>query len=501
MNNRHIYDVLIIGSGLGGLVCAYILSKNGYKVAVLEKHTQIGGCLQTFKRFGVKFDTGMHYIGSMEEGQSLYKLFKYLGLLNVPLNKLDPNAYDIISIAGENYQYAMGKENFIETLAKAFPKRRNDLKTYMQRISEVAGASPLYNLRPIKGIPVINPDYIKISVNDFIASVTSDEKLQNVLAGNLPSYAGIKDKTPTYIYALINAFYIQSAFRIINGSDKIAHSLAESIRSFGGEIYTSTEVTEILFDNKKATGVQTRKKGIIEAKNIIANIHPEATINLINTPLIRNVYKERIRSLENTISNFTVYIKFKENKVPYLNSNFYYYDNENVWGINDYDPSQYPQNYLFMHQCHVGNPTYAESAEIIGYMKYDEVRKWENTSIGRRGEDYKAFKEIKAQQLLQKLEKSFPNILSDIEAYETSTPLTYRDYTATKEGTMYGIVRDKNFPVQTLVPQRTKVPNLFMTGQNINSHGILGVSIGAIITCAEFLGVNYIIEQIQKANQ
>ncbi|NLK56027.1 MAG: hypothetical protein GX292_00550, partial [Bacteroidales bacterium] len=49
--------------------------------------------------------------------------------------------------------------------------------------------------------------------------------------------------------------------------------------------------------------------------------------------------------------------------------------------------------------------------------------------------------------------------------------------------------------------QRTKVPNLFMTGQNINSHGILGVSIGAIITCAEFLGVNYIIEQIQKANQ
>jgi all-trans-retinol 13,14-reductase len=100
-----------------------------------------------------------------------------------------------------------------------------------------------------------------------------------------------------------------------------------------------------------------------------------------------------------------------------------------------------------------------------------------------------------------KLEKSFPNILSDIEAYETSTPLTYRDYTATKEGTMYGIVRDKNFPVQTLVSQRTKVPNLFMTGQNINSHGILGVSIGAIITCAEFLGVNYIIEQIQKANQ
>ena len=69
MKNNNQYDILIIGSGLGGLVCAYILSKNGYKVAVLEKNAQIGGCLQTFKRFGLSFDTGMHYIGSMQEGE------------------------------------------------------------------------------------------------------------------------------------------------------------------------------------------------------------------------------------------------------------------------------------------------------------------------------------------------------------------------------------------------------------------------------------------------
>jgi all-trans-retinol 13,14-reductase len=65
---------------------------------------------------------------------------------------------------------------------------------------------------------------------------------------------------------------------------------------------------------------------------------------------------------------------------------------------------------------------------------------------------------------------------------------------------MYGIIRDKNFPLQTLISQRTKIPNLFMTGQNINSHGILGVTIGAIITCAEFIGINQIIKEIQNAN-
>ncbi|HPT12003.1 MAG TPA: NAD(P)-binding protein, partial [Bacteroidales bacterium] len=69
------FDVIIIGSGLGGLVCGYILSKNGYKVGIFEKNNQIGGCLQTFKRKGVSFDTGMHYIGSMEEGQILHRFF------------------------------------------------------------------------------------------------------------------------------------------------------------------------------------------------------------------------------------------------------------------------------------------------------------------------------------------------------------------------------------------------------------------------------------------
>ena len=59
------YDIIIIGTGLGGLVCGYMLAKGGRKVLLLEKNAQIGGCLQTFSRFGLKFDTGMHYVGGL----------------------------------------------------------------------------------------------------------------------------------------------------------------------------------------------------------------------------------------------------------------------------------------------------------------------------------------------------------------------------------------------------------------------------------------------------
>ena len=84
------YDIIIVGSGLGGLVCGYILSKKGFKVAIVEKNAQIGGCLQSFRRKGVNFDTGMHYIGSMDEGQILYRFWKYLGLTEtIPLQRLN----------------------------------------------------------------------------------------------------------------------------------------------------------------------------------------------------------------------------------------------------------------------------------------------------------------------------------------------------------------------------------------------------------------------------
>ena len=95
------YDITIIGSGLSGLVCAYILSKEGYKVCVLEKNKQVGGCLQTFARDKCIFDVGVHYIGGLSEGQSLHQMFKYFGIMDdLKIKQMDTNAFDIISFDG-----------------------------------------------------------------------------------------------------------------------------------------------------------------------------------------------------------------------------------------------------------------------------------------------------------------------------------------------------------------------------------------------------------------
>ena len=73
--------VLILGAGLGGLLCGALLSLEGYQVTVLEKNKQIGGGLQSFGVDGKRFETAVHYIGSLGKGQTLYKIFDYVGLL------------------------------------------------------------------------------------------------------------------------------------------------------------------------------------------------------------------------------------------------------------------------------------------------------------------------------------------------------------------------------------------------------------------------------------
>ena len=145
-----------------------------------------------------------------------------------------------------------------------------------------------------------------------------------------------------------------------------------------------------------------------------------------------------------------------------------------------------------------GRGGYAHTGVILSYMQWSDVAQWADTKVGRRGQDYKDFKERKAQRLIASLERHFPGVSSKIKRYYTSTPLTYRDYTGTEHGGMYGCAKDIAMGAACRVPHRTKIPNLLQTGQNINSHGMQGVIVGTIVTCSELLTAEKIYRQIME---
>ena len=127
---------------MGGLVCGAILAKEGYSVCVLEKNKQLGGCLQTYSRDKVIFDSGVHYLGGLDPGQNLYQIFKYLGLIGkLKLQRMDNDCFDKIIFEGDPNEYilAQGYENFIAKLLVHFPEEEKGIREYCDKIKEVCG--------------------------------------------------------------------------------------------------------------------------------------------------------------------------------------------------------------------------------------------------------------------------------------------------------------------------------------------------------------------------
>ena len=492
--------VVIIGSGLGGLSCGVILAKNGYHVTVLEQLNQAGGCLQCFQRRGAKFETGMHFVGSAAPGQTLARLMNYLEIdRDVRLSQLDPTGYDVVAIDGKQYRFANGRQAFIDQMAEYFPSQRANLERYYDLVELISNASTLHSLKHAESDATVNTEYQLRSINEVIDHTITDPTLAKVLVGNLPLYAAEKDKTPFSTHAFIMDFYNQSAFRFVGGSDSVARSLVATIARYGGEVRVNSRVSRIVCDATHAVGVEINGSEMVECDYVVSDAHPKRTLELLDTKLIRPAYRDRINSIRQTVGGFSVYLKFKEGTVPYLNYNYYGYQGHTPWGCENYTAQSWPKGFLYMHFCQQEAQQWASTGVVLSYMQMADVKRWLGTHVGRRGADYEEFKRLKAERLLSVLAQHFPGIVGNIEHYCTSTPLTYLDYTGTDGGSMYGNAKDIALGAACRVPQRTRVPNLYLTGQNINSHGMLGVLVGAIVTCSEFVTAERIYQQIKDS--
>ena len=231
-------------------------------VGILEKNKVPGGALQSFKRKGIVFDTGIHYIGGLDTGQNLNQYFRYFGLIDkINIRRLNQNRFDMIALGDKEYPLAQGFDNFIDQLLPYFPDCKKTLEKYISTIKEIASSFPLYNFE-FPGNPS-EETFRNKSAFDFYHSLqttNADIKhsgswnetcsiFSSVLAGNSFLYAGNKDKTPLYIPALINHSFISSAWRPVDGSSQIADLLIQSIIEAGGTIIKNTKVNGIRYTN------------------------------------------------------------------------------------------------------------------------------------------------------------------------------------------------------------------------------------------------------------
>ena len=490
---------VIIGGGLGGLVTGALLAKEGYQVTVLEKNANVGGGLQSFKRHGVSFPTGMHIFGGFGKGGNLYKLFDYLGILDqLSLRPTDDDAFDIVHVAedGALYRFPKNKDKYIDYLSSLFPEEKEGIKAYFDRLFELSEEEDLFYLRESEPYSMahVSDDFTR-PYNALIDRYLTNPKLKGLLTYLSPLFGGVEGMTPTYLNALLSVLHIEGTFQFAGGSQQMVDALSKVIEDAGGKVVANEEVTRIQVENHLVTGVLTKSNNIYHADNYISDVHPEVLLRIIDEKAFPSAFRKRIAMVPESASSFKVYVKFKAQSFPYLNhANFYL---ENYQSHNS-QRSAFSAQLMFVTPPTEHQGEFATTMVIITQMDYAWVKPWENTRTGHRGEAYERWKQTMTDKVLDRMERLYPGFRNHIEFVFASSPLTIRDYYGNKEGSNYGFQKDSSQLMLSQLSVFTKVKNLFLTGQNVNIHGFCGVSLTAIETAEALVGHNAIVRKINN---
>lgn len=470
--------MIIIGSGLGGLVCAWLLAEAGLSVLVLERHTVAGGCLQSYRRRGTDFDTGLHYVGGLAEGHRLHSVFSRLGLMDLPWQRMNPQGFDLITIGDETFPFAEGYQHFADTLSERFPREREALYKYIQ-LMERADHLPL-------GDPEVQT-LCAINAYDYLHETFHDELLINVLAGNALKTELRRESLPLFNFLHASSGFIGGgSWRLKGTGNDIVRVLTEGIEAMGGTIVTGVQVDELVEADGIITAARCSNGETYEATTFVSDIHPQHTFALVKeSRKLSRLFRRRIDILENTFGMFTVSLAL-DGTIPYFNHNKYVYKHPNVWEPPFAAPSAAVDRVML--SC-IGEWT-SSSALVIDLLTpvpLSLFQPWADSRHGHRPDGYLQLRDRLADECLAMAESMVPGLVAATTHRYISTPLTWRDYTLTPDGSAFGLRKDCRQPLLTMLSPRTPIPNLLLTGQNLMLHGLEGVTMTALQTCQGIL--------------
>ncbi len=480
--------VAIIGSGLGGLECGCILARKGFKVIVLEKANVPGGALQTFTRKDSKgrthiFDTGFHYVGSLGESEPLGRLFSFFGLKDLSWEPLDRDFAAEVLIGGVKYALPTGYEAYRERLCESFPHCIDGIRKYVGLLEEV-GDNIFNAFRPEAGM---NPLF-GVSAADYLRETLQDQRLVTLVSGASAFNMDLRPESlPLYVFAQINSSFIRSSWRLAHpdGGAAIVAALRKSLERDGGELITGAEVTAIRTDGiGRVVSLDVHKGNEsveLPVDYVISDMHPSLAIGMVDEcRALRRIYRSRMTGLGNSRGIFTVNVALKPGTMPYLNRNIFVAAPDcDPWHVSGRGGDEVMVHF---NAADVSDGS-ALSLDILTPMD------WQKMDLNGRGEAYRDMKRQCAERCIWLASKALPGLEDAVDRYWTGSPLTWRDYTGTVDGSAFGAFKDCRNPLATVLSPRTPLENLFLTGQSLNLHGILGVTMTSVLTCSAMPGL------------
>lgn len=510
-NTKQHCDVIIIGSGTGGLSAASLLAKEGKRVLVLEQHYIVGGYTHAFQRKGYVWDVGLHYVGQVHiPGTTLNKVFSYLSNDALKWQPLD-DVYDRVVFGEKEYAFPRGRKNLKNAFKEWFPAEEDQkaIDAYFCLLKEVEDAGVLYYVEKVLP-PVLARVFGKLlrrkllkysdkTTLEVLHSITHNQKLIGVLTAQYGDYGLPPAESSFYMHALLANHYMDGAGYPVGGATQFAETIVPVIESAGGAVLTRARVKEIMVRNNTAVGVRMEDGSELYADSVVSDAGVVNTFSHLLPKEVAEQHRlaEKLQQLEPSGAHMGLYVGIKEStkNLNLPKCNYWIFPDEYNHDElrKQYTSADSPLPVAFAsfpsakdsesEKTHPGRTT----AEVIIILPYDWFTKWEGTAWKKRGEDYEQLKEQLAKKMLEQLYRVAPQLKGKIDYYETSSPLSTRHFSAHPKGEIYGVAHTPQRFRQNFLKPHTPVKNLYLTGQDAMTASIAGGVMGGVLCVTAML--------------
>jgi all-trans-retinol 13,14-reductase len=513
------YDAIVIGSGMGGLTTAALLSELGRKVCVLEQHYTAGGYTHSYDRAGYEWDVGVHYIGDVGVKTRTRRLFDFLSDGKLEWAPMD-DEYDRFYIGDKVFCARAGKKEFRDNLVAQFPDEEKAIDRYMQLLAGVGGALSMLGMeRMLKpwqravSAPYRKwkmPGHVFDNTYDVLSELTSDQDLIATICGQWGDMGLPPKQSAFLVHAMIARHYLYGGFYPVGGSWRIADSIIPKIQKAGGEVFTYASVKRILLEDGVVSGVEMEDGHRIECPCVVSSAGIDNTFRrLLPADVVSGFgYGDSLARVRPSIGHLGIYIGLKgtAEELGLPATNFWIYPG------NDYDaavqaflkdpdapfpvvyisfPSAKDPDYL---NRHPGTAT----IEIVAPAPYEWFEKWKGTTWGKRGEEYEGFKAGLGVRLMRHLYDKLPQLEGRVDYYEVSTPLSTEWFSGYQKGELYGLDHTSERLQQDWLGPRTRIPGLWLTGQDTLTCGVTGAMMAGVLTVTAMTGMRKISPLMKK---
>jgi all-trans-retinol 13,14-reductase len=497
------WDVIVIGSGMGGMTTATALARMDHKVLLLEQAPMIGGLTHTFSRNGFTWDVGLHYCGLFGDDQFAGRILDWLSGDSIDFHSVG-TVYDELHFPdGLDVSVGRPEDAYTTELKEQFPENAAEIDAYFEALvageeairavcTERAMPGPLrsahrwWNRRKIE-------QWCGRTTHEVIGDIVSDPKLAAVLTGQWGTYGGKPTEASFGVHALVMRHYLEGARYPVGGASAIAAGLVPVIEGAGGSARAATPVSEILIENGGAVGVRTKSGEEFRAPVIVSAVGANGTIcHLLPEAIRKQDWAREIATFKPSMCHFEIFLGLEGDIERHgaTRANHWFFEdwntNELIWSPSSGEPI--PWMFIsfpsLKDPAHDPGPSNRHTGEAFIWADWSDVAEFADGGARARPDEWRAFKRDVEAKLLEFFSARFPALEEMIVHCELGTPLATASFTGHEKGGFYGIETTPRRLQSDALNARTPVPGLFLSGQDVAIPGIAGALMGGMLGAA-----------------